>query len=102
MTNVRFAALAYFCDSLFRFPLSLEIRHWSLLASSVAFSHDEVQTPQHRWHIADHATWQKLRQDTEVYKRWRANLQPIGNAATPAVDVEAQLALWILRCEVNL
>src|SRR5436190_17894846 len=70
--------------------------------SSVAFSHDQVQTPQHSRHVADHATRQEVREDTQVHKGRRANLQTIRYAATSAVDIKAQLALWIFRCEVNL
>src|SRR5438132_10941216 len=69
--------------------------------SSVAFAHDEVQTAQHRRHIAHHATGQKLRQDTKVHKRWRANFQPIRHAAASAVDIKTKLALGIFCCEIN-
>src|SRR5436190_664866 len=44
----------------------------------------------------------EVREDTQVHKGWRANLQAIRYAATSAVDIKAQLALWIFRCEVNL
>src|SRR2546430_7889462 len=69
--------------------------------SSVAFAHYEVQTAQHSGHVAHHATREKLGQDAEIDKRWRANFQPVRHAATLAVDVKAQLAFWILCREVN-
>ena len=70
---------------------------WSSLSieSSIAFAHHEVQTAEHGGHVTNQATGQKLRQDTEVHEGWRANFQPIGNAAASAVDVEAELAFGI-------
>src|SRR6266699_2756346 len=79
------------CFSVVRY-LAFGIRHCPL---SVAFAHDEVQTAQHRRHIAYHAARQKLGQDTEVHKRWRPNFQPIRHAAASAVNVTAKLALGI-------
>src|SRR5438552_2401029 len=68
---------------------------------SVAFTHDEVQTAQHRRHVTYHATGQKLRQDTKVHKRWRANFQPIRHAASSAVDIKTKLALGIFGREID-
>src|SRR6516225_2482746 len=81
-----------------RSSLAFGIRQCPL---SVAFAHDEVQTAQHRRHIAYHAAGQKLGQDTEVHKRWRPNFQPIWHAAASAVNVKAKLALRIFRSEID-
>src|SRR6266481_3618275 len=69
--------------------------------SSIAFAHHEVQTAEHRRHVTDQATGQKLRQDTEVHEGGRANFQPIRNAAASAVDVKAKLALGIFGSEID-
>src|ERR1041384_7647037 len=45
--------------------------------SSIAFAHHEVQTAEDRGDVANQATWQKLREDAEVYERRRANFHPI-------------------------
>src|SRR6266496_2383554 len=49
-----------------------------IVPSSVALAHDKVQTAQHSGHVAHHATGQKFRQNTEIDKRWRANLSRYG------------------------
>src|SRR5437867_1922852 len=79
------------------------VRHLSfvIVRLSIALAHDEVQTAQHRRHVAYHTTRQKLGKDAEVHKRWRTNFQPIRHAASSAVDVKAKLALRIFRREIN-
>ena len=69
--------------------------------SSVAFAHHEVQTAEDRRPRRSSCAGQQLRQDAEVHERGRANLQPVRHAAALAVDVKAQLALRILRAEIN-
>src|SRR5437867_869885 len=97
-----------FFATLFHISLSRQsdfLRHWNssfvIIPLSVAFPHDEVQTAQHRGHVADHAARQELWQNTEVHKRWSANFQTIRHAAASAVDVKAKLALRIFGREVN-
>src|SRR5215475_7377391 len=68
---------------------------------SIAFAHHEVQTAEHRGHVTNQATGQKLRQDTEVHERWRANFQAIRNATASAVDVKAKLTLGIFCSEID-
>src|SRR5436853_5005778 len=73
----------------------------SSLYSSVAFAHDKVQTSEHCWNVGNHVTGQQFRKNAQIHKRRRANLQPIRNAAAAAVDVKSELALGVLRAEIN-
>src|SRR5438034_5913695 len=98
MPKSRGDALWSFARSSFGF-----LRHWILdiLPSSVAFAHDEVQTAQYCWHIAYHATWQKLGEDAEIHKRRCSNFQSIRHTAASAVNIKAKFALGIFRREID-
>src|SRR6516165_317564 len=68
---------------------------------SIAFAHHEVQTAEHSGHVTNQATGQKLRQDAEVHKGWRANFQSVRHAAASAVDVKAKFPFWIFGSEID-
>src|SRR2546423_6241605 len=72
------------------------------IISSVAFAHNEVQTAEHGHDVAERTAGQKFGQDTEIHKRGGANLQSVRDTAAFAVDVETELALWVLGAEINL
>src|SRR5260370_42406644 len=59
---------------------------------SVAFAHDKVQTSEHCGNVAHHVARKHFRQDAEVHKGRRADLEAMWNAAALAVDVETELA----------
>src|ERR1044071_6524036 len=69
---------------------------------SVAIAHDEVQTTEHCDDVAQRAAWQQLRQDAQVHKRRRPDLQSVRDPAALAVDVEAELSFGIFSRKVNL
>src|SRR5690348_3012011 len=72
------------------------------LASSVAFSHNEVQTAENGDNVAHHAAGQEFRKYAQVNERGRADFQAIGHAAPFALNVKAKFTLWIFRSEINL
>src|ERR1700731_4376430 len=72
-----------------------------IVHSSVAFAHDKVQTSEHRGNVAHHAARKHFRQDAQIDKGRRADLKAMGYAAAFTVDVETELAFWILRREIN-
>src|SRR6266403_4716017 len=72
-----------------------------IVHSSVAFAHDKVQTAEHCGNVAHHVAWKHFRQDAQVHKGRRADLEAMWNAAALAVDVETELAFRIFCCEIN-
>src|SRR3954468_17055792 len=71
------------------------------IKSSVAFTHDEVQTAEHGRNIAHHATGKKLWQNTQVYKRRRPYFQTARHTAALAIDIESQFAFRVFGREID-
>src|SRR5213080_411194 len=72
-----------------------------IVHSSVAFAHDKVQTSEHCWNVVHHVARKHFRQDAQVHKGRRADLEAMWNAAALALDVETELAFRIFCREIN-
>src|SRR6266478_7698943 len=82
--------------------LNLPSSIFDFLASAVALAADHVDHPEGRDNIRDHVTLDHLVKGAHGNEARRAHSDSIGSAAAVAHNIETQLSVAALHCEIGL